>query len=299
MISEQAISQELVVKAPRSKVWEALTTPEGWTGWFSETVTGDFLVGSTLTLDFGDNTVCYAFVVERNELHSLAYKWHPGEDCAINKYPESEMTTVRFTLEDCADGTRIRMVESGFENIPMERRSACMDSNTTGWKWELGELGFYLNQGLRQSLGGYQIVRERTYKTSPETLWDLVATPDGMKKWWVKDVEGSFDIGKFAMLFFEYEGKIIQGPLRVVDSRRPEVFAFLSQPGAVSSTFEDFDEAEATTTTFTITAEPDGARLRIIESGFDRVPKPSRIDIMLGNADGWTMVMDMIAGAVQ
>lgn len=299
MTTQQAIKQELVVKAPRTKVWQALTTPEGWTGWFSDSVEGDFQVGSTLTLDFGDNTLCYGLVVEREELSSFAYKWHPGEDCAIDKYPESEMTTVRFLLEDHADGTLIKMVESGFENIPAERRAGCVDSNTTGWKWELGELGFYLNQGLRQSLSGYQIVRERVYKTSPEALWNLVATPEGMKKWWVKDVEGSFEKGELAMLFFEYEGKTIQGPLRVVESKKPEVFAFLSQPGAVSSTYEEFNEEEATTTTFTISPDADGAKLRVVESDYDRVPKSGRIDTMLGNADGWTMVMDMIEGAVE
>lgn len=298
MTTQEAIKQELVVKATRAKVWQALTTPEGWTGWFSDGVEGDFQVGSTLTLDFGDNTLCYGLVVEREELKSFAYKWHPGEDCAIDKYPDDQMTTVRFSLEDHADGTLIKMVETGFENIPIERRQTCTENNTTGWRWELGELAHFVDQDIRQSLAGYKIVRERIFKTSPEALWDLIATPEGMKKWWVKDVDGEFTKGELAMLFFEHEGQEIKGPLRVVESKRPEAFAFLSEPGPVSKTFEEFDESQATTTTFTITPTPEGAHLKVVESGYDNVPKPGRIDTMLGNSEGWTMVMDMIERAV-
>ena len=100
------------------------------------------------------------------------------------------------------------------------------------------------------------------------------------------------------MLFFEHEGKEIKGPLRVVESNRPETFSFLSQPGAVSSTYEEFDESKATTTTFTITPVAEGAHLKVVESGYDNVPKPGRIDTMLGNSEGWTIVMGMIERAV-
>ena len=73
MTTKEAIKQELVVKAPRTKVWQALTTPDGWTGWFSDGVKGDFQVGSMLTMDFGDSTLCHCIVVEREELSSFAY----------------------------------------------------------------------------------------------------------------------------------------------------------------------------------------------------------------------------------
>ena len=61
------IRQEIVLKAPRETVWNALATPEGWTGWFSEEVQGSFQVGETLTLGFGKYGTCWAKVVERKE----------------------------------------------------------------------------------------------------------------------------------------------------------------------------------------------------------------------------------------
>jgi uncharacterized protein YndB with AHSA1/START domain len=148
------IKQELVLKASRNQVWQALTTPEGWTGWFSEGVEGNFQVGEVLTLKFGEDTLCYGKVVEREENSSFAYKWHPGEDCPMDKYPESEMTTVRFTLADHPEGTLLTMIESGFERIPEERRANCVKMNTKGWAWELEEFQAFVEKGVRQSKAG-------------------------------------------------------------------------------------------------------------------------------------------------
>src|SRR5215475_10726865 len=109
MITAQEIKQELVIRAPRASVWDALTTPQGWCGWFSDGVKGEFKIGETLELDFGKYGLCYAIVVDHQEMSCFAYKWHPGEDCALDKYPESEMTTVRFDLSDHADGTLLTL----------------------------------------------------------------------------------------------------------------------------------------------------------------------------------------------
>ncbi len=293
-MTEQVIRQQVVLKAPREKVWEAISTPEGWNGWFGENAQGGFQLGDTMILD----GISYAVVVEMEAPSRFAYKWHPGEECAVDKYPESEMTTVRFLLEDHPEGTLLTLIETGFENIPEERRARCVTLNTDGWRWELGELQAYLEQGERHLLASKEIVRERVYRTTPEKLWDLVATPEGLKKWWVKEVEGEFKVGEQAMLTFEYLGGEICGPLRVVESRRPEVFAFLSQPGAVTSTYEDFDESKATTTTFTITAVEEGAHLKVVESDFENVPEELRPSAQVGNSEGWTEVMNMIERAV-
>lgn len=153
-MTEISIRQELVLKATRQAVWDALTTPEGWTGWFRNRVEGEFHVGHTLALDFGEQGKCWGVVVERDELNAFAYKWHPGEDCVIDKYPESEMTTVRFSLSDHAEGTLLTMVERGFENVPETRRDKCVELNTGGWKYELEELRVFVEEGKRHALAG-------------------------------------------------------------------------------------------------------------------------------------------------
>ena len=105
-VTDNEIRSEMMLRASIDKVWDALTTHEGWTGWFSYGVVGKFEEGETLTLDFGPYGECFAMVSTVNPKTEFAYKWHPGEDCPIEKYPESELTTVRFTLEALGDGTQ-------------------------------------------------------------------------------------------------------------------------------------------------------------------------------------------------
>ncbi len=145
------IKKELVLRAPKTVVWDAITTREGWNGWFSDDILGEFRVGETVQLDFGKHGVCEALVVERVEGESLAIQWHPGEDCNLDKYPRDQMTTIRFELSDHPEGTMFVMSERGFEKIPEERRSKCIELNTEGWDYELEELAAWIESGVRQS----------------------------------------------------------------------------------------------------------------------------------------------------
>ena len=42
------------------------------------------------------------------------------------------------------EGTRLRLVESGFASLPPELRGGSHERNTRGWQRELGELAQYL-----------------------------------------------------------------------------------------------------------------------------------------------------------
>ncbi len=52
--------------------------------------------------------------------------------------------TIRL-LEPVGAGTRLRVVESGFAQLPEEAYRAAYDGNTKGWASELGELASYLD----------------------------------------------------------------------------------------------------------------------------------------------------------
>ena len=54
-------------------------------------------------------------------------------------------TYVEFTLEAAGAGTRLRLVETGFAQLPDESRRDAYDSHAKGWASELGELAEYLD----------------------------------------------------------------------------------------------------------------------------------------------------------
>lgn len=148
--SNNSLHCEFVVKAPVEKVWAALTTKEGWECWFSSKVESDFAVGSKIEMFFGSFGPVEGLVAERVEHSVFAYKWHPGEDGATGTHPPEEMTTVRFELAPQAEGTLIKMTESGFDLVNTNRRGGAFADNEGGWTEELEELNVWLNDGIKQ-----------------------------------------------------------------------------------------------------------------------------------------------------
>lgn len=149
-VTEDAIRVELLIRAPRERVWKALTDSDEWANWFGDKITGDFQVGSEQILDFGKYGTETCEVVERIEGEVIAYRWHPGMKIEGEVYEPDQRTTCRFELSDANEGTRLVLTESGFAAIPKTRRPSAFKDNTEGWEAELAELVAWLEEGRRQ-----------------------------------------------------------------------------------------------------------------------------------------------------
>ena len=80
--------------------------------------------------------------IERvEEPRVFGFTWH------IYGLPDDDLrrTYVEFTLEPVGAGTRLRVVESGFAQLPDDAHHKAYDGNTKGWASELGELVDYLD----------------------------------------------------------------------------------------------------------------------------------------------------------
>lgn len=134
------IEHELTLPASPEVVWEkSFATPAALASWFPEKVDGEFSQGSQAFFNWGEHR-CEVRIVEYVPGSVLAYQWHPGGPCKLNEYPEDELTLVRFTLSPVAEGTKVRMVESGFSKIAESRAAEAFKDNTGGWKEELAKL---------------------------------------------------------------------------------------------------------------------------------------------------------------
>ncbi|WP_238008452.1 hypothetical protein KZZ52_22985 [Dactylosporangium sp. AC04546] len=54
---------------------------------------------------------------------------------------------MEFTLDPDGDGTVLRVVETGFAQLPPDTRRATYDSHSEGWMRELAELVEHLDGG--------------------------------------------------------------------------------------------------------------------------------------------------------
>jgi len=293
--SENEIRCEMHLKASVDKVWDALTTHDGWTGWFSYGVQGKFEVGETLTLDFGPYGEALALVSEMDPKTTFGYRWHPGEGTPNDSNPE-EMTTVRFTLEPVSDGTKLTMVETGFANVPEARRASAFEANTGGWNSELPKIVVLVENDKRQGAPAFEIYRERFIQAPIQKVWDAIATVDGLRGWFLSSVDGDLNVGSMATFHFK---KGCSGPVKVIERDEPNSLSWKWHPGEVDGcTWDKYPEDELTTVHFTLKETEAGVQLVVKESGFTNIPEGRRLTALGLNKGGWTWCMDAIKAYV-
>ncbi|MDQ3410708.1 MAG: SRPBCC family protein [Chloroflexota bacterium] len=144
MSIQDQIERVMVLRAPRERVWAALTEAAELSRWFGDTAEIDLRPGGELVLGWEEHGVgrCRIEVVEPPR--RFAYRWHaPGadEDAPIEAGPN---TLVEFTLDEVPEGTRLTLIESGFASLPSDIAAKAFEDNTGGWASELGELAAYI-----------------------------------------------------------------------------------------------------------------------------------------------------------
>ena len=136
------IEKTVIVKAPRSHVWRAISDAKLFGQWFKVQLDGEFKAGTTIngTITYpGYEGLTLEMVVERIEPERFfSYRWHPGDP--RHDYRAEPMTLVEFTLEEAEGGTALTIVESGFDRIPLARRTEAFRMNTEGWGGQIKNL---------------------------------------------------------------------------------------------------------------------------------------------------------------
>ena len=71
--------------------------------------------------------------VEMTPPTRFAWQWHPGAVDPKVDYSREPRTTVTFTLEPSATGTRLSVAETGFDAVSLTRRAKVYGDNSQGW----------------------------------------------------------------------------------------------------------------------------------------------------------------------
>jgi uncharacterized protein YndB with AHSA1/START domain len=144
------IEKTVVLNAPRQKVWQAVSVAEKFGSWFGVKLEGSFKPGTpisgrltypkyehlTMTLD-----------IERIEPeHYFSYRWHPYAIDQTVDYSSEPTTLVEFRLEDVKGGTRLTIIESGFDRVPLARRAEAFRMNDNGWSQQAVAIEKYVAQ---------------------------------------------------------------------------------------------------------------------------------------------------------
>ena len=143
-MSSDRIEKTIVLKAARARVWRALTDHEEFGAWFRVALESPFREGATVRGRItypGFEHATMEIVVERMEPERLfSYRWHPFAVDKMTDYSNERSTLVEFRLEDAPGGTRLTVVESGFDELPPGRREEAFRMNEGGWAEQLGNI---------------------------------------------------------------------------------------------------------------------------------------------------------------
>ena len=122
--STDRIEKHFEVRAPRSKVWRAISDSQQFGAWFGVRVEGPFVEGTTVKGFITHKDYEHFkldFQIEKMEAERyFSYRWHPYPSDPNYDYSKDPRTLVEFTLEDVPGGTAVAIGESGFELDPAE-----------------------------------------------------------------------------------------------------------------------------------------------------------------------------------
>lgn len=160
-MSTDRIEKHILLRAPRARVWRALCDSREFGRWFGVRFDGPFVAGAPVhgvivgtevnaevaAMQKQHAGLDFNITIERIETEQLfSFRWHPHAIDPKKDYSAEPTTLITFTLEDAEGGVLLRVVESGFDRIPLERRAQAFSANEGGWTIMVQVLEAYVAQ---------------------------------------------------------------------------------------------------------------------------------------------------------
>jgi len=153
------IEKTTLLRAPLSRVWQAISDASHFGAWFGLRCEGPFVVGQKLLCTIVP-TVVDPEVAEQQKPHEgiefhiwvreivperlFSFEWLPyGIDAGVDE-DQAARTRVSFELSEEAGGVRLKITESGFDQVPAGQRAQVFTSNDEGWTMQLRNIAGYL-----------------------------------------------------------------------------------------------------------------------------------------------------------
>jgi uncharacterized protein YndB with AHSA1/START domain len=160
-MSSDRIEKKILLKAPLKRIWAALSDYREFGTWFGIKVDSPFVPGTKVRGTAVPTTVDpevakgqkpyegtpFELWIEKIEPERLfSFRWHPYAIERGVDYSAEPTTLIVFTLEEVAEGVMLTVTESGFDQIPLDRRAKAFTANERGWSTQMKLIEAYLNR---------------------------------------------------------------------------------------------------------------------------------------------------------
>jgi uncharacterized protein YndB with AHSA1/START domain len=150
--STDRIEKQVILDAPRARVWRALTDVSQFNAWFGVSLTKPFEPGTEVSgkidIKSYEHVTMRIWIETMDPERFFSFRWHPYAVEPRVDYAAEPTTLVSFTLEDVPAGTKLTIIESGFDAIPASRRAKAFSMNDKGWTGQA--------ENIRKFLAGTQ-----------------------------------------------------------------------------------------------------------------------------------------------
>ncbi|GAA2543791.1 SRPBCC domain-containing protein [Mycolicibacterium diernhoferi] len=133
------ITRHIDIAAPITTVWAALTEADLIARWFGDSAELDAVPGGGGFFGWSAHGKFRVRVEQVDKHRLLVYRWAREAD---TDPVAGNSTVVRIELAEIDGGTRLALLESGFEEL--DNPSVAHAENEGGWTSELGELVEFL-----------------------------------------------------------------------------------------------------------------------------------------------------------
>ncbi len=141
------IQREIMIKATKERIYDAIANPEQVVLWFPETLEGSYKVGERPILGFGEHGKNQIYIEDAKPHEYFAYRWVPGSNHFLGDVLTVANTLVEFRIEELKDNScKLTLTETGFATLPINLAEKCFTQNSGGWEFMLGRLGKYFEE---------------------------------------------------------------------------------------------------------------------------------------------------------
>ena len=148
-VTPDRIEKQVTLDAPRSRVWRALTDVAQFNAWFGVKLSAPFVPGAEvsgqITIRDYEHVTMTIWIETMEPERFFSFRWHPYAIEPGVDYAAEPTTLVSFTLDDAGQGTRLTIVESGFDAIPESRRAKAFAMNSSGWSGQAENIRKFLS----------------------------------------------------------------------------------------------------------------------------------------------------------
>ena len=293
------VERSIWIDIPRERVWQAITDPAELAKWLLPPALGADMkrdADDTILVSMGGMEIPVAVLEEVDA---------PRQVCSYG-LPD-HVISITYLLEEENDGTRVTVMMSGFENLPVDARQDRIAPSGMAWEKALANLKAYVTgldlpfpEGYVAALFGYRRESEKSFAVERsiwiaaprERVWSAITDPIQLEMWFSPGTS-------WKLTALEVGGKLFIPDPETGDETNVQVIQVVDPPQRFVTHSLPSSPGSSEVTAYLLQEENDGTRLTITNSGYALLPEDERWSTMEQNAFGFGMMLENLRAYIE